>query len=213
MPRQRIRVRIDTQVIGVGTLVVAGARLLSVLHHRRRTLDQRAGQRARQLPLAIGPLVIEVETPDVGARAEQVLECRVAQIAVDGGATQAEDGLSAPEIAPNAADEIVGHGLDGRRCLDVRAIYHPRRLLGGESVEYADCPGSDFAGQLTGADDGAGIGSIDELAVDETLRWTADSPGIKDLLISVARAAVDRANVEDVGALHEERPLLGKERL
>jgi hypothetical protein len=43
--------------------------------------------------------VFEIEAAHIGAGAKQILEHRVAQVAIDSGATEAENGVPATELA------------------------------------------------------------------------------------------------------------------
>src|ERR1700694_1672025 len=114
--------------------------------------------------------MLEIEAADIRPRAKQVLEYRVAQVAIYRSAAEAENGIASAKLTGHPPDEVVAERLHRRRRFHVCRIQNPRILLGGDCVKESNAPCADLASQLPRADDRCRIRHVHELSVGKPRR-------------------------------------------
>jgi hypothetical protein len=160
--------------------------------------------------------VVRVGARDVRPAGQQLGERSRAQVAMHG---RHEEARRAPShLAVRAADEIVGERLDLGAPLDPPG--HGARVLATRhGVEQPEAPApARLPGELRGAENRGGRGSVDVIALRVALRRPPDAPRVEDERLRAVEApeAVRPAPpevAEDARALDEERPLLLEEGL
>src|SRR5439155_17961100 len=158
----------------------------------------------------------EIDSAGVGAGRQDV-EGRGVRPSVHGGGEQPEARIATVEVAPYAADEVVRgrlHLVPGVR--PGGRVEHRGALPSGERVEhaYGPAPGRPPA-QLGGAEDRGAGGHVLEIPVRFSLGVAADTARVKveRRAAEIVDAASVAPEVENLGALDEERPVFLEELL
>src|SRR6266568_8558675 len=199
--------------VRVGALEVAVGRALHLLQRGGFSLEVGTADAAGQRVTLVAPALEEVEA--AGERvARQHVERRRRGPPVHGGGEQPDARVAAVHVPLDAAGEVVG------RRLDLVTVARPRHrvedggaLAGGDGIEQSHGPtGRRAPAEFGRAENGGALRDVLEGAARGwlPLRRPPDAPGIEiqRQVAEMAHAAAVPAEVEDLGALDEERPVL-----
>jgi hypothetical protein len=167
----------------------------------------------------VAPIEIRIGAHGARGMRQQGLESGIIEAPIHGCHEAAQDDVAASHVALAPGDEIVGERLDGLTdarsilCLDFRGF------TARDRVEHSDAEAAGGApGQFRGAKDLGVLGHVRIGSGVEretcSLWWPADAARVEK---SEPKAAINvapwLAEVENITALDEEWPSLGKERL